>query len=314
MSRYPADVPKFLLMHHGLYSHDEVNLIALADADIEAHLGHMHTSGVFDNAVVILMADHGHRFAKFRDTQQGQLEERLPFFAVYMPERFRESEKGSRAFANLKRNANRLTSPFDIYATLMDVIHWPTADELTTPQDAAKDRSLSLFREIPVSRTCAQAAIAPHWCTCLNWQSAMTDEQQVGISTRLANAVVEAINSHTLPERKLCAPLRLEKLIDSKRLIPHDDVLKYNGVKDYDGFAPKLEGNVKATFATYQVKFTTAPGDAKYEATVQFDARSGPAAVDLTAVSHINAYGDRPHCVIDKNFFLAAYCVCYDRI
>ncbi|KAH7710969.1 hypothetical protein AAVH_21733 [Aphelenchoides avenae] len=275
---------------------------------------HMHKSGGFDNTVVILMADHGHRFAKLRDTQQGQLEERLPFFAVYMPEKFRESEKGSRAFWNLKKNANRLTSPFDIYSTLVDVIRWPTADELSTPEDVAKDRSLSLFRDIPESRTCAQAGIAPHWCTCLNWQSAMTGKQQVDISTMLAGKVVEAINNHTLPERKLCAPLRLGKLIDSKRLVPHDDVLKYNGVKDYDGFAPKLEGNVQATSATYQVKFTTTPGDAKYEATVQYDARSGAVAVDLTAVSHINAYGDRPHCVIDKNFFLAAYCVCYDKI
>lgn len=314
MSRYPPDVPKFLLMHHGLYSHDHINVITLADADIEAHLRHMHTSGKFDNAVVILMADHGHRFAKLRDTQQGQLEERLPFFAVYLPEKFRESGNGSRAFANLKKNANRLTSPFDIHATLADVIRWPTAEELSTPQDAAKDRSLSLFRDIPASRTCSQAGIAPHWCTCLDWQSAMADGQQVGISTMLASAVVEAINNQTLPERKLCAPLRLVNLTDAKRLIPHDDLLKYNGAKDNDGFVPKLEGHVQATFATYQVKFTTAPGDAKYEATVQFDVSSSTVTVDLTAVSHINAYGDRPHCIIDKNFFLAAYCVCYDKV
>ncbi|KAH7724588.1 hypothetical protein AAVH_07729 [Aphelenchoides avenae] len=142
----------------------------------------------------------------------------------------------------------------------------------------------------------------------------MADGQQVGISTMLASAVVEAINNQTLPERKLCAPLRLVNLTDAKRLIPHDDLLKYNGAKDNDGFVPKLEGHVQATFATYQVKFTTAPGDAKYEATVQVDARSGTVTVDLTAVSHINAYGDRPHCIIDKNFFLAAYCVCYDKV
>lgn len=48
--------------------------------------------------------------------------------------------------------------------------------------------------------------------------------------------------------------------------------------------------------------------------TLQFDAVRNEATVDLTAVSHVNAYGDLPHCIIDKNYFLAAYCVCYDKI
>lgn len=57
------------------------------------------------------------------------------------------------------------------------------------------------------------------------------------------------------------ACLRIREL----RLVPQDGVLKYNGVKDVDGFDPKLEGHTQATFATYQLKFTTTPGDAKYE-------------------------------------------------
>ena len=128
---------------------------------------------MFHNALVIVMVDHGHRFAKLRDAQQGrltvsysaipssssQLDERLPFFAVYLPETFREAGNGSKAFANLKKNANRLTS-FDIYTTLADVIRLPTAEELSTPQNAAKDRSLSLFREIPESRTCSQVRLS----------------------------------------------------------------------------------------------------------------------------------------------------------
>lgn len=48
-----------------------------------------------------------------------------------------------------------------------------------------------------------------HWCTCLNWESAMNDEEQANISTTLAKAVVQTINSHTKLERRLCAPLKL---------------------------------------------------------------------------------------------------------
>lgn len=49
----------------------------------------------------------------------------------------------------------RLTTPFDIHATLLDVLHWPTEDKLKTPGKTSR-RSLSLFAPIPLSRTCAQ--------------------------------------------------------------------------------------------------------------------------------------------------------------
>ncbi|KAH7696603.1 hypothetical protein AAVH_36325, partial [Aphelenchoides avenae] len=154
--RYPADVAKFLLMHHSILSHDDINLAQVLDDDLEAHLRRMHESGAFDNSLVIVMADHGHRFAKLRDTQQGQLEERLPFFSVFLPKKFRESEQGAKAFENLKVNANRLSSPFDIYSTLADLLEWPTNEQLSTVQDPSTHRSLSLFRPIPEERTCEQ--------------------------------------------------------------------------------------------------------------------------------------------------------------
>lgn len=49
------------------------------------------------------------------------------------------------------------------------------------------------------------------------------------------------------------------------RLVPHDELLKYSGVQDRDGFVPVLHGNATATKATYKITFITKPGDAKYE-------------------------------------------------
>ncbi|CDG24131.1 Sulfatase domain-containing protein [Caenorhabditis elegans] len=31
-------------------------------------------------------------------------------------------------------------------------------------------------------------------------------------------------------------------------------------------------------------------------------------------MSHVNKFGDTPHCIIDKNYYLATFCVCYDRV
>ncbi|KIH56968.1 hypothetical protein ANCDUO_12847, partial [Ancylostoma duodenale] len=60
-----------------------------------------------DDALVIVMADHGHRFAKLRETHQGQLEERLPFFAISLPAKFRQTEHGRKMYTNLMKNKDR---------------------------------------------------------------------------------------------------------------------------------------------------------------------------------------------------------------
>ncbi|KHN79853.1 hypothetical protein Tcan_07595 [Toxocara canis] len=313
MHRYNKTTPKFLLAFHSLLSHDNINLVQVADADTADHLRKLHKSGALDNAVVIVMADHGHRFAQFRGTHQGQLEERLPFFAISLPKKFRDSERGRLAWQNLKANKGRLTTPFDIHATLLDILHWPNQETLKTTGSVSQ-RSLSLFRPVPISRTCAQAGIEPHWCTCLNWESAMDNTEQLNITHMLAKAIVQTLNSFTKPERKLCAPLKLASVESSRRLVPHSSLLKYKNVKDVDGFVPDLAGTTKAAFAHYQIKFTTAPGNALYEATVKYDWRANKVTVDMASISHVNKYGDAPHCIIDKNYFMATYCVCYDKI
>lgn len=58
-------------------------------------------------------------------------------------------------FEALKENKERLTSPFDIHATLLDVLGLPTLDEVQEEQSTT-ERSLSLFRRISKSRTCEQ--------------------------------------------------------------------------------------------------------------------------------------------------------------
>ena len=64
----------------------------------------------------------------------------------------------------------------------------------------------------------------------------------------------------------------------------------------------------------YQLRVRTTPGDALFEASIPLELSTRKATVDLNMISHINKYGDLPHCVIDNDYFLAKYCVCYDRI
>ncbi|KAK6055674.1 hypothetical protein COOONC_06823 [Cooperia oncophora] len=102
-----SDMPRFLLMHQSLLSHDDINLVQVEDEHLAQVLTSMHKSGELDNSLVIVMADHGHRFAKLRETHQGQLEERLPFFSIALPAAFRETAHGKKMYENLKNNKDR---------------------------------------------------------------------------------------------------------------------------------------------------------------------------------------------------------------
>ena len=96
-------------------------------------------------------------FQDVRATEQGKLEERTPFLAVRIPRWF--SERYPNAAANLRLNSRRLTTPFDLHETMMDVMDMERPRNLTD----GPPRAYSLFQEIPDNRRCADAAIDPHW-------------------------------------------------------------------------------------------------------------------------------------------------------
>uniref|UniRef100_A0AC35ETG0 Sulfatase N-terminal domain-containing protein n=1 Tax=Panagrolaimus sp. PS1159 TaxID=55785 RepID=A0AC35ETG0_9BILA len=272
LTKYPKNLPKFGVFHYGAFSDDSISDIQNLDEKIKIHFENLYNDGYFENTVVFVGSDHGHRFSASRETQQGQLEERLPFMSIILPEKFKKTDKGNNVFTNLKNNVNYLSSPFDIYATFLDILN--LHDDLTSLQNTA-NRSLSLFRPILETGTCKDADIEPHWCTCLKWETADRETARL-----LAEGVVDAINDYTSAERRLCASLKLDLLIRYEMLVPDKKI----------------------------------PGNAKYEATVQYDSKSNILTVDVLAISHVNKYGDTPHCIIDKNFFMATYCVCYDKI
>ncbi|CAJ0601293.1 unnamed protein product [Cylicocyclus nassatus] len=305
------DMPRFLLMHQCRLSHDDINLVEVEDEDLASTLLEMHKSGALDDALVIVMADHGHRFAKLRETHQGQLEERLPFFAISLPAKFRQTEIGKKMAENLRGNKNRLTTPFDIHATLMDILHLPK--DLSAMQDTSK-RSLSLFRPIPENRTCSQAGIEAHWCTCLKWEDAMNTPEDKEMSQKLALAIVSVINRQLKDVFHLCAKLSLKELLEAKKLVPNEGLLKYKNVKDKDGFVPDLSGKTKTAFAHYQIKLRTKPGNAVYEVTLFYDFVAKEVHIDLNSISHPSKFGDAPHCIINDNYFLATFCVCHDKV
>ena len=116
--------------------------------------------------------------------QQGKYEERLPFFGIRMPTWF--VEMYPEASDNLRKNAFRLTTAFDMHETFHHLIHFQPGQKLTEMQ-----RGISLFKEVPAERTCADASIEPHWCACLDSKVIKTDDGYVVIA---AQTLVSGIN------------------------------------------------------------------------------------------------------------------------
>jgi len=177
--------PKFMLTFMARLSHDSINNVGMMDEDFANWLTEMHNDGLFNDTLLIVMSDHGARFTEVRQTLQGKQEERLPFYSFSFPSWFKQRHPN--AYANFKTNVRRLTTPFDIHATLKSVLHLPS----NLGEGDITRRNISLFNRVPLERSCADAQIEAHWCACLEWQVIEKDSE---LALEAAKYFIEFIN------------------------------------------------------------------------------------------------------------------------
>ncbi|CEF69499.1 Protein of unknown function DUF229 family and Alkaline-phosphatase-like, core domain-containing protein [Strongyloides ratti] len=307
------NISRFTLLHHSALTHDFTTKVSNGDEDLYNNIKYNFENNNFENDVVILMADHGHRFAKFRETHQGQLEERLPFMGIFLPKKFRNTSKGKLFYENLIFNQNRLTTPFDLHETLLDILSPPDDIVLQKIQDSKK-RGLSLFKKISKNRSCFDAGIEVHWCTCLQWTNIWNKPLYQSAVLATGKIFVQEANKLLKPEISLCSPLKIDSILEASWLVPNLKMIHYRGSLDKDGFIPDTTGKTIISKAFLKIKLLTQPNRAIYEITVLFNFENNEMDINMWTVSHINKYGDNPHCIIDRIYKLATYCVCYDKI
>lgn len=303
IEKYNNTTPSFIFSFHAELSHDSINLIGVADDDVLEWLKSMKTSGLLSNTILVMMSDHGNRFAEIRDTLQGKMEERLPFFSFVFPEWFKK--KYSMQYRNFETNVNRLTTPFDVHETLEDILHLQLHG---TTKKQQHPRAISLFNRIPEHRSCSDAFIEPHWCSCLAWR-ALNDTSSEEV-LRAAKAVVEEINKLTKDYRMSCAELHVEEIKWSGKLVPQKSLLHFKSNKDTDGFIADLTANTKVTNDMYQVKIITRPGRAIFESSVLYDFNENEFKVKISDISRVNKYGEQARCIYNENPELRKFCYC----
>lgn len=292
--------PKFLFGFHGELSHDDYNLIGVADNDFLELLTDLNDSGALNNTILIVMADHGHRFADVRNTIQGKQEERLPFFSFTFPQWFKH--KYADAYRNIKSNENKLTTPFDVHKTLKDVL-----DLRNTGIADISKRAVSLFSKIPEERSCAHAYIEPHWCACLDWKTVNVSNP---IVERLGATLVNTLNNYTNDHRDICEVLWISKILWATKITPNKNLLRFNRNADIDGFVADLSAKMEVKMDTYQIKVILVPGNSMFEASIKHLKDEDKMDLKISEVSRTNMYGRQARCVESTLPHLRKFCFC----
>ena len=279
-------------------THDFLNYPSLGDELHAKFLKHLQDTGSLNHTVFIFMSDHGIRWGGIRQTYQGRLEERLPFVFFVFPKWFKDVYPT--AVSNLNKNAHLLTTPFDIYETLLDILDLGKIEKLSIQERSdkldkvkLKPRQISLFLPVHKSRTCAEAGIDPHWCTCQRSNPVPVADARI---KNLSLILVEHLNSLLKPYG-VCSQLQLAEVKSASVEYPLEHL--YNKTKDQG-------------FKDYVLVIRTTPGDALFEATLRHNVGNKSTQV-AGLVSRINTYGSQSSCVTDFHMKLYCYCKSYFR-
>ena len=209
------NVSKFAFMFGSELTHWDNNPGEYMDEDFVRLFKFLKLKGHLENTVLIVFGDHGARYSKVRYTVQGKVEERLPLMSLTFPKWFRS--KYPHLYRNLRRNADKLTTPFDVHETLLNILDLKHVDL----KPKKKQRGISLLQAVPPERTCSDAHIEIHWCTCLKQLELDAQDQYVQNSVK---ALVNFLNKETKRMRQFCAVLKFNKLLHAFLLIPNEKV------------------------------------------------------------------------------------------
>lgn len=286
---------KFTWVWSNKLSHNYVNFIKLADDDLLQLMTFLKEEGFLQNSFLFFLSDHGSRLDKIRNSPIGRIEERLPMMSLVVPEMFKSQYPHLEY--NLKANVNRLTCPFDIHATLVDILH-EKFDE--TGEKPTLERGISLFRPIPKDRSCADAGIDEHNCMCYSSVDVNVTEP---IVIKLSSYIMGVINKIT--KNKKCAILTVKNIVNAKRINSQLDYDSKNQNKKpflYMFYRPKDDARER-----YQLLLRASPSEALFEATVEHRGMADFSI--LGTISRTNMYGNQSHCVTGSELKKLCYCV-----
>ncbi|XP_053376633.1 uncharacterized protein LOC128547610, partial [Mercenaria mercenaria] len=252
-------------------------------------------SGHLNNTFLIVYSDHGPRGQS--QTYQSLLETNLPFLSIVPPYRFRKSYPD--VINNMKKNANVLTTHFDLFATLKDILYRQfKAPSVVTVHN--KPRGISLFRDIHQQRSCSESSIPEQYCMCYRFLKMNIAHNQV--IQKIAQYVVDKLNL-MMSNEKGCAHLHVKAVLEAYVFVQGKQTeQRQQGL--FNKFGKVVS---EKDYAEYKIAIETLPGNAKFFATSKTDSEGKRYVLDN--IERINMYNNQSYCVNDDKLRPLCYCM-----
>ncbi|XP_050331376.1 uncharacterized protein LOC126760038 [Bactrocera neohumeralis] len=276
-----AGEPLFGLFWSNSFSHNYFDTEATMDVKVLEYLEKLKSDGILDRSIVILLSDHGMRWGELLELKSGFLEERLPTMFISIPSWYQN--KYPDFMKNLQINQRRLTTPYDIYATMKHILE-VAEPEKEFPYLNDSIHGVSIFREIPEDRTCDNAGIPEHWCVCVPYENLPTSDE---VAKNVTALVLDEMNQYLVNKNisGKCAELKLETInnVEMKMIkIPNE--------------------------STFRISFEANPEKARFQATVVYNITTNTIKTDVEDISRLDSYAKTSNCIDLKEE--KKYCVC----
>lgn len=235
----------------------------------------------------------------------GLLEERLPFFGLWFPEWF--LNKHPHIKRNINSNLNVLSSSYDVYETLLDILN---ANWYNGSQRNETERGQSQLYPLPKSRTCKQAGIPDHYCTCSVESRLDLNDSFVQDGARF---FVQHLNFLLRNSSDICHIITLKRVLFATLIDVNEKVKQ--GIRNLVELAEFNSGKEVRDTANYtkeiRISIETHPHSALFDALMreQTVGRLRSWAV-ISSISRFSKYRGLSDCVQEKG--LKKYCSCKD--
>lgn len=288
----------FIFNHESTMTHDHFNNAGLLDAPLHTLLDAVFKGGYNANTVIVIFADHALRIGPIMKTMSAVHEARLPLFYIYLPDELVLDGRGVEELRDVMAiNAHRLTSHFDLHATLMHLLR---GNEVKDTELVPYGRSLLGKESISENRNCEEAGILLQYCLCF-WSMKKVEVNSTGLD--LGQLAVKHINGliDNSYAKDMCYPLKLDVVIRETITTT---------------FSPAVqEGEKKTGKQLIMVQFRTAPNWALFEVLFELEMVSNfssslvPPKVLYT--NRLTEYWSESKC-IQHDRVLSPICLCME--
>lgn len=231
----------------------------------------------------------------------------MPLYGIWFPSWFYKLHPHIEQ--NLDANKNVLSSTFDCYETMKDILE----ANFDGVQRKSTSRGQSQLYPLPVDRNCRSAGIPDHYCTCVKENSLDVKHKAVFDS---ASVLVESLNTKLKNLTELCYTIKLKQILYATQ-IDFDSKVK-NAVKGWDSLK-EYESALKNSSATWikpkdlieeiRIGIETEPFDGKFEGLLKLITERKLSYWVLEGdISRINSYSGLSDCIKDKE--LKKFCSC----